>query len=461
MDRIDVRRRHRPLIRVAGLWLALALGACGGDQLTPPPGKPPAPGIDAIDHVVVIYLENHSFDNLYGEFAGAEGLASAGDAATQVDLSGTPFAALPPVPGGAFPNDLPNAPFSIEQFVGATLKTPDMIHRFYEEQVQIDGGAMDKFAAVSGAGGLVMGFYHTANLPLAAEAARYTLCDNFFHAAFGGSFLNHIWLIAARTPVFPNAPPDAVAQLGPDALPLPDHDGPITPDGYVVNTAYTVNQPHPPGADPERLVPNQTFATIGDRLSDAGVSWAWYSGGWNDALAGHPDPLFQFHHQPFAYFARYADGTPARAAHLKDESEFLAAARVGSLPAVAFVKPLGGLTEHPGYADVLDGEKHVEELIDAVRDGPQWAHTAIVLTYDENGGFWDHVPPPRVDRWGPGTRVPALVISPFARKGFVDHTRYDTTSILALIERRWHLAPLGSRDAAANDLTAAFTFEPP
>ena len=85
-----------------------------------------------------------------------------------------------------------------------------------------------------------------------------------------------------------------------------------------------------------------------------------------------------------------------------------------------------------------------------------WDGTAIIITYDENGGRWDHVPPPRVDRWGPGMRVPTVVISPFAKRRYVDHTYYDTTSILKLIERRWSLPPLGPRDAAANDLSNVF-----
>jgi phospholipase C len=206
--------------------------------------------------------------------------------------------------------------------------------------------------------------------------------------------------------------------------------------------------------------------TIGDLLSDKGVDWAWYAGGWNDALAGtnlneagtDPSTLFQYHHQPFVYFAKYADGTAGRAAHLKDETDFVAAAKAGNLPAVAFVKPDGVDNEHPNYTDVLTGEAHAIELIDAVRSGPSWADTAIIVTYDENGGFWDHVAPPSGDRWGPGTRIPTLVISPFAKKGFVDHTTYDTASITKLIETRWQLAPLGTRDAAAADLTNAFSF---
>jgi phospholipase C len=301
-----------------------------------------------------------------------------------------------------------------------------------------------------------MGFYHTKNLPLAAEAAKNTLCDNFFHGAFGGSFLNHIFLIAAEAPKFRNAPESMKAQV--DSRGEMIKDGAVTPDGLVVNTSFTVNTPHPANVSRSTLVPNQTDPTIGDRLSEKNISWAWYSGGWKNTVEGHPDKLFQFHHQPFAYYANYADGTQGRAQHLKDETEFIAAARAGKLPEVSFVKPLGELNEHPGYANVLSGEEHTVKLLNALRASPEWASTAVIITYDENGGFWDHVAPPNKDRWGPGSRVPTIVISPFAKHGFVDHTEYDTSSILALIEHRWGLRALGTRDAAANDMRNAFDF---
>lgn len=449
--------------------LCLGLAACDSDRLARPAAPALSgdriggeqdrngdPALRQLDHIVVIYLENHSFDNLYGEFPGADGLGEAEDAPVQVDATGTPYATLPAIPSKYFPTNLPNAPFNIEQYVPANVATIDLVHRFYQEQAQIDHGRMDKFALVSDAKGLVVGFYHTMHLPLAAEAERYTLCDRFFHAAFGGSFLNHFWLIAARTPVFPGAPTAAVAQL--DASGNLVKDGFVTPDGYAVNTAFTVNAPHPSGIPTTQLVPNQTFATIGDRLSAKGISWAWYAGGWDNALAGHADPLFQFHHQPFAYFANFADNTAAKAGHLKDEQDFVAAIASDQLPAVSFVKPLGENNEHPGYTDIITGENHVEGLINAIRSSAQWKHTAIIITYDENGGFWDHVAPPAADRWGPGSRVPTLVISHFARRGFVDHHRYDTTSILALIEHRFGLAPLSRRDAAADPLSGAFDF---
>jgi phospholipase C len=411
--------------------------------------------LTAINHIVVIYLENRSFDNLYGEFPDADGISGlAPERYGQIDESGAPFARLPQASDSRIPPDLPNAPFPIERYVPRDSATRDLVHRFYQEQLQIHGGRMDRFALVSDAMGLTMGYYHTDSLPLAAEARKYTLADHFFHAAFGGSFLNHIYFISATVPRFPKAPDTMRAVF--DSSGRLVRDGAVTPDGYVVNTAYSVNPPRPDFARIAELMPQQTMPTIGDRLSAKTVSWVWYAGGWNDAAAGHADRYFQYHHQPFVYFAKYAVGTKARAEHLKDEQDFLGAARSGTLPSVAFVKPGGEENEHPGYTDLLTGERHAIELIDAVRNGPNWKDAAIIITYDENGGFWDHVAPPVRDRWGPGTRVPAIIISPFARRGYIDHTVYETMSILAFIEHRFSLAPLGNADATAADLTGAF-----
>ncbi len=448
----------RSLAFLATAALAM-LGAAGAQTHA-------ADGIDKIDHILVVYLENRSFDNLYGLFPGANGIAQAGDAATQVDKDGKPYLTLPAVMDTSkkpavvdarFPADLPNQPFDIGKYVPLDQKTGDLVHRFYQEQAQIDGGKMDRFAAYSDAAGLVMGYYDTGKTELYAYARKYTLADNFFHAAFGGSFLNHFWLVCACTPKYPNAPPDLVAQLGADGMLA--KDGAITPAGDAVNTMQTSYQPHSAKiTDAAKLLPPQEGVTIGDRLSEKGVSWAWYSGGWDDALAGKPDASFQFHHQPLAYFKQFGDGTPGRQEHLKDEADMLAAIADGSLPAVAFWKPIGAENEHPGYADVASGDHKVASALKSLEQSPLWASTAVIITYDENGGFWDHVAPPKIDGWGPGSRVPTLIVSPFAKKGFVDHTQYDTTSILRFIEHRFDLQPVGTRDAAASDLTNAFEF---
>ena len=206
---------------------------------------------------------------------------------------------------------------------------------------------MDKFVAWSDATGLAMSYFDSSNMPEGKLAKEFTLCDNFFHAAFGGSFLNHIWFIAAASPKFPHPAPNMIAV--PPGGPGKFSDAQVTPDGYAVNTVFSVNLPHrrnsqgddifaamaklptqlAPKQLPTQLLPNQTMPTIGDRLSEKGIDWAWYSGGWDRAMAADPDPqfneLFQFHHQPFVYFANFADGTAAKAKHLQDEKNFEAA----------------------------------------------------------------------------------------------------------------------------------------
>jgi phospholipase C len=450
---------------VRTLSLALLGAAIAAAPATARESKP-QPRLEQLEHIVVLYLENHSYDNLFGLFPGAEGLSKAGKRAIQVDQDGKPYATLPPVPAPGskppapdprFPAKLANKPFLLDTYVKPDEKTPDLVHRFYQEQMQIDGGRMDKFALHSGAGGLVMGYVDGRHLALWRYAHEYTLADHFFHAGFGGSFLNHFWTICACSPRYEEAPEALRAEL--DANGTLIKDGAVTPDGYAVNTLQSFYTPHSPRiTDPTQLLPPQTMRTIGDALSEKNVSWAWYSGGWNDALAGKAAPDFQYHHQPFAYFEKYGDGTEARRQHLKDETDLLADIAAGTLPAVVFYKPIGELNEHPGYADTSSGDAHTAELIEKIRKSPLWKSTAIIVTYDEHGGFWDHVPPPQVDRWGPGIRVPTVVISPFARRHHVDHTVYDTTSILKLIETRFGLAPLGDRDAKANDMRNAFIF---
>ncbi len=405
--------------------------------------------------------------------------------------------------------------------------TRDLVHRFYQEPYQIDGGRQDRYVAGSDAVGLAMGMYDTRALPVykflhGKGAPKYVVADNFFQGAFGGSFLNHQWLIAAAAPQWAGAvsdggPTDLHSVVGADGNPgnYPLHpttglkdfaltqaanpDGscrvpagaPTPPTGtvcgnYAVNTIQPTYQPFAPGTPAFRQLPPLTNTTIGDSLSAKGIDWAWYSGGWDNA-AGNvggpgwtngatpgtctdpqhnaasaypycPDKLFQFHHQPFNYYAAYAPGTAARAAHLRDEAEFIAAAKGGTLKPVSFVKPVGEENEHPGYASEHDGSDHLVDLIKAIQSGPDGKRTAIIVTYDEFGGQWDHVSPPTrpgsSDGFGPGTRIPTLIISPKLEERFsVDHASHDTTSIIATIEHKYHLAPLGTRDAAVRDLS--------
>ena len=172
-----------------------------------------------------------------------------------------------------------------------------------------------------------------------------------------------------------------------------------------------------------------------------------------------PSPNFQPHHQPFNYYSRFAPGTPDRAKFLKDGEDFMSDIGAGKLPAVSFYKPAGRDNQHPSYTNVMRGDTHIADVLDKLRASPQWKDMLVVVTYDENGGYWDHVPPPTGpgwgDRWGPGTRVPALIIGPNVKRGFIDSTSYDTTSIIKLITQRFGLEPLPGVRANAGNLSAA------
>lgn len=419
-------------------------------------------GLKNIEHIVVIYLENRSFDSVFGMFPGANGLRQAKTAALQSDEYGKAYVSLPPVFDGKqrdsrFPTDLPNQPFSIADYVKADQKHPDLTHRFYIHQMQINGGRNDRFAQLSSAGALTLGYYDLSGSVLWQYAQEFTLADHFFQAAFGGSFLNHQWLICACTPEFKEAPDELRQWKNDPATGKPVSDPAVTEDGYAVGSIQPFNPPYDEAAKGVRL-PVQYHPTIGDRLSEKGISWAWYSGGWDDAVAKRMNgDNFQYHHQPFVFFANYAPETPGRAEHLKDKARLFSDLG-GEFPKVAFFKPVGRKNQHPGYSTIHEADQEVREVVEAIRNSSIWPGTAIIITYDEYGGFWDHVAPPLIDRWGPGTRIPAIIVSPYAKTGHVDHTVYDTTSILKFIETRFELEPLGERDAQANDLLNAFNF---
>lgn len=459
---------------------------------------------EAIRNVVVIYAENRSFNNLFPTFPGLQHPLSSvpRERFTQRDRDGSVLARLPPIWGGLVPTeqvldgtryqfgqattpDLDNGPFALRTPDGAALPhglvTRDLAHLFYHNQMQINGGRNDSFVAWGDSGALVMGHYVDApgTLRIARLARQYTLCDNFFMGAFGGSFLNHQYLASAQPPFYPDADQSPASHLiavleGNDpkgtrlkplakspssALTGPPQFSPsnLTPDFWAVNTMLP---PYPPGirdeSSPLRLPP-QIHKSIGDALSEKGVDWAWYAGAWAAALEGNasngkdfpPKPNFQAHHQPLNYFQTFAPGADWRArlrdgglGNTPDSNKFMADARDGKLPAVAFYKPEGDLNMHAGYSDIANGDRHIAAVIEALRAGPQWRHMLIIFTFDENGGWWDHVAPPRGDRWGPGSRIPALLISPHVRKGHVEHTVYDTGSILRFLTRRFGLEKL-------------------
>ena len=531
---VDTSRR-RFLGGAAVLGVGATLSACGNTSEAPgkPAERPLTPQeLDKALHeqvktVVVIYAENRSFNNLFADFPGVEKPLSALAPADyqQRDRDGSLLSTLPPTWGGVlqvgpqtvdgvtypsevqYQENLPNAPFALKGPNGEdqplSLVTRDLWHVFYQNQMQINGGKNDAFVAWGDSGGLLMGHYAQSRyaLRLWDVAKEFVLCDNFFQGAFGGSFLNHQYLISATPPVYPNAAQSVakaqIATLQSDdptdprlkpldkspasAMPGPPQFGPsaLTPDGFGVNT---LAPPYWPTwiRDPERpdyskpdlpnvLVP-QTHEHIGDKLSKKNVDWAWYAGAWQATLDQFKDsggipkiPNFQYHHQPFNYFKQQGPENPAeRNKRLRDgglgedasTNKFFADAQAGKLPAVTFYKPQGNLNMHAGYADVASGDRHITRALKVLQESPQWKNMVVIVTVDENGGWWDHVAPPKGDRWGPGTRIPALVVSPFARKGTVDHTVYDTASILRLITRVFQLETLDGLKQRDDAMTA-------
>jgi phospholipase C len=143
---------------------------------------------------------------------------------------------------------------------------------------------------------------------------------------------------------------------------------------------------------------------------------------------------------------------------MRDSTDFLEDLRTGHLPSVCFLKATGGRDEHPAISAPRWGEEWVLGLLKALGESRLWEKSAVVITYDEGGGFWDHVAPPNPDAYGCGTRVPALLISPWARRGYIDQRVADTTSILALIEARFGVTPLQQRDAQAYNLLDGLDF---
>jgi acid phosphatase len=588
-------RLRRQLAVASVLVMLLAVAAAAPASAGKPTGKP----LGSFQHLVVIYEENHSFDNLYGLWGtvgtdAVQGLASLPAGRTvQVDQSGNPYQCLlqtdinlrtsvqgPATGTTTLPNNATgpltesctqdvllgdgatsvhissafgNAPFPIDPYIGASYTTcpdgdhlfsypngilngngliggctRDLVHRFYQEQYQLNGGSQNRYVTGSDSAAMSMGYYDTTQLPIyeylhGPDAPNYVIADRFFQAAFGGSFLNHQFLVAAEPPAFAGGSHSVLDASGMprgknNAYPLYKTNNTSVVDGnstqacglsttvaglacgdYAVNTMNPWYQPTglfgqklPPINDTNPAGPGYT-QNIGDLLSAANVSWAYYGGGWDNASgntaglgytngpgptcgdpnsvpatadgdnlnAGYPycpDKSFQVHHYPLNYFAAYAPGQPGRA-HLQDEAYFFQAAAAGTLPSVSFVKPVGAENEHPGYTSEPNGSDHLVDLIQAVLSGPDADSTLVLVTYDEFGGEWDHVAPPGQhnnaaphDVWGPGTRIPALLVGAGLTSSGVDHTSYDTTSILRTIEAQWGLGNLGHRDATVNSL---------
>lgn len=340
-------------------------------------------------------------------------------------------------------------------------------------------------------GGVAMGFYNMAagDAPYFRELAdQYALADNYHQSVMGGTTANYLALTTADVAFYTRdgkpATPPAKQIENPDAQ--PDTNNWYREDGYAGGSYVNCANPDNPGAtgvrkllqqlpykpfrdgncDPDTyymvnnmdpaftplgeplalgddkfLLPPQTMPSLGDALTAGGVSWKWYSGGRNDGKNVDKEYCSMCDTQLF--FASTMQGSDKSKLH--DLQQFYQDAE-GELPAVSIIAPYDSVSGHPGYAMEIGFDELLHGIVNKVQQNPElWKKTAIFVTFDEGGGYYDSGYIQFVDFFGDGTRVPLLTISPYAKKGYVDHTYYDHASILKFIERNWGLPPLSAR----------------
>jgi phospholipase C len=344
-----------------------------------------------IRHTIVIVEENHTFDNYFGTYPGANG------------ISGSP--PLPIVAGGP--------PAARPYLVAGSTSGGDLCNSADCARAAYDSGKMDGFV-IAERSNLTMGYFDYHQIPYYWDyASQFVLMDNFYTSAMAPSLPNHLYLVAGQSG----------GLLGDSRFGVLN----FTSSTVASNTFY--------------------FKSMADELEAAHISWKYYAGGYSYLNNWNPLPAF-------ASFRGNATMTKG----LADSSQFFKDLANNVLPSVSWIMPeTDQSSEHPPY-DITVGERDVVSIVNAVMASPYWNSTAIFITWDDWGGWYDHVPPPQVDSLGYGFRVPCLIISPYAKPGFIDHTQSDFTSTLKFIETVYSLPPLASRDALANNLMEAFDF---
>lgn len=380
------------LALVALLWLATQAQAQARKPLTP------------IHHVIYLMQENHSFDNYFGTYPGANGFPK--DTCMPVD-----------------PENLVAAgcvqPFHIGNRAITDLGHSDAVYREQLNQGQMNGFIVAHNRRNSD-GALAMGYYDDRDLPFYWNIAdQYVLFDNFFTSAVGGSVWNHNYWVAGAPGSASNSVPVS---------------------GY-----------------------GEEFITIFDRLEENGISWKFYVQNYDPRLTYRTlgeggAKSSQVVWVPLLNIPRFLD-EPHLFAKIVHLDEFYTDLRNGTLPAVAYIVP-SGASEHPP-GSIRSGQSFVKTLIHELMKSSSWANSAFIWTYDDWGGWYDHVAPLQVDEFGYGFRAPALLVSPYARRGYVDSTLYDFTSPIKFITDNWQLEPLAARDANANSIINAFDFAAP
>ena len=368
--------------------------------------------ITAIQHIVFIIKENRSFDNYFGTYPGANG------ATTAV----TSYGAVVPL-----------------------LETPDYAYPFDPEHgwnsgnEAIDGGKMDRFdmladANINGQGYLGLTQASQAQIPnYFTYAQNFVLADNAFSSIQSDSFTNHLYTVAAQDngALFISGPTNGT-QAGSFGC-----DAPVGTAGLTADDVGNIS----------KVFPCYDFQTLADSLQSAGLSWKYYA---------PPQGARGYSFSTLDAINHIRNG-PLWATNVLKDSQFVTDAANG-LPAVTWLVTGGAASEHPKNGAMCAGENWTVQQINAIMNGPDWNSTAIFLTWDDFGGVYDHVPPPVVDNWGLGPRVPFLIISPYAKQGYISHTQYEFSSVLKFIEERFGLAPLTNRDTIANDTTDSFDF---
>ena len=402
-----------------------------------PTSAPPSAGEHAralrlarqrITHVIFIVKENRTFDTLFGRFPGADG------ATEGTTCDGT-----------------------VVRLAKAHDDSPGATHSFLAGITAIDGGKMDCFDALDGGQNHRTYIqYHEAQIPNYWHYARsFTLADAFFSSSYGPTFVEHFWTVASQSNRYVDNERPLAGQGGTDGVlggycddrservwsfpPLSPSDAKaieILEDRADTTTLYNK-------WFVERW-PCSDVKTLPDELEHAGISWRYYT-------SDSP------YHQAFKTIPHVRYGPMWH--DVVSNSTFLPDLEAGRLPKVSWLIPPTPVSDHPDYGRLCDGENWTVRMIDAIGTSPYWRHTAIFLTWDDFGGFYDHVPPPHVDVYGYGPRVPLLLISPYAKRGFVFHETSDFTSVLRFIERLHGLPALTRRDRRANDLVDAFDFD--
>ena len=300
----------------------------------------------------------------------------------------------------------------------------DLDHSELTARRQLNGGRMNGFVRALNLrnqdGRLAMGYYDERDLPFYWNLAReYVLFDRFFSSALGGSFVNHIYWVTAS----------------------PEAAGEGIPDEGI------------------RGVP-----TIFDRLEEKGVSWKFYIQNFDPRITYRTHFRFpgnrasQVIWAPLLNYPRFLD-EPRLRRHIVDLAEYFDDLEQGTLPAVSYIVP-SGPSEHPP-SSLASGQAFTRSLVNALIQSSAWKRSAFLLAYDDYGGWYDHVKPPQIDRHGYGFRVPALLVSPYARRGVVDSTELDFSSILKFIESNWGVRPLAERDRRAKSIVSGFDFSAP